>query len=76
MMSLELYLQLAEDWEDPPDADKCPFAPKSSDWGWHNRRMVALDYSTPAWETWTEAWRPPRFAHDPEGVAFEYPVIS
>jgi hypothetical protein len=50
MMSLEMYLQLAEDWDDPPDADKCPFEPKASDWGWHNGRIVALDYSTPAWK--------------------------
>jgi hypothetical protein len=28
----------------------CPFEPKASDRGWFEGRMVALDYSTPAWE--------------------------
>jgi len=49
MMSLEEYLEAAEEWDARPGEDSCPFEPKPSDWGWYNARRVALDYSTPAW---------------------------
>jgi hypothetical protein len=49
MMSLEEYLDAAEEWDARPGEDGCPFEPKESDWGWYKGRRVALDYSTPAW---------------------------
>jgi hypothetical protein len=49
MMSLEEYLEAAEEWDAMPSEDSCPFEPKASDWGWYKGRRVALDYSTPAW---------------------------
>ncbi len=33
------------DWDYVPPDDGCPFEFKASDWGWFNRRLVALDYS-------------------------------
>ena len=50
MMSLDEYMHVAEVWDKMPGEDSCPFEPKASDWGWFEGRMVALDYSTPAWE--------------------------
>ena len=49
-MSLDEYMHVAEAWDYMPGEDSCPFEPKASDWGWFEGRMVALDYSTPAWE--------------------------
>jgi hypothetical protein len=49
MMSLEEYLNAAEEWDAMPGEDGCPFEPKASDWGWYKGRRVALDYSTPPW---------------------------
>lgn len=46
MMSIEEYMHF---WEYMPGEDSCPFEPKESDWGWFEGRVVALDYSTPAW---------------------------
>ena len=43
-------VHVAEVWDKMPGEDSCPFEPKASDWGWFEGRMVALDYSTPAWE--------------------------
>jgi hypothetical protein len=51
MMSLDEYMHVTEAWDYMPGEDGCPFEPKASDWGWFEGRMVALDYSTPAWET-------------------------
>jgi hypothetical protein len=50
MMSLEEYMHVIDAWDYMPGEDSCPFEPKASDWGWLEGRMVALDYSTPAWE--------------------------
>jgi hypothetical protein len=50
MMSLDKYMHVAEVWDKRSGEDSCPFEPKASDWGWLDGRMVALDYSTPAWE--------------------------
>jgi hypothetical protein len=50
MMSLDEYMDVIESWDYMPGEDSCPFEPKASDWGWFEGRMVALDYSTPAWE--------------------------
>ena len=50
MMSLDEYRHVIEAWDYMPGEDSCPFEPKASDWGWFEGRMVALDYSTPAWE--------------------------
>ena len=50
MMSLDEYMHVSEAWDYMPGEDSCPFEPKASDWGWFEGRMVALDYSTPAWE--------------------------
>jgi hypothetical protein len=50
MMSPEEYRRVAEAWDYMPGDDSCPFEPMASDWGWFEGRMVALDYSTPAWE--------------------------
>jgi hypothetical protein len=50
MMSLDEYMDVAELWNKLQGEDSCPFEPKASDWGWFEGRMVALDYSTPAWE--------------------------
>ncbi len=35
------------DWDYAPPDESCPFEYKSSDWGWLNGRLVALDYSAP-----------------------------
>jgi hypothetical protein len=51
MMTMEEYIEVVEAWEYIPGEDGCPFEPKASDWGWFEGRRVALDYSTPAWET-------------------------
>jgi hypothetical protein len=38
------------DWDYVPPDERCPFEPKASDWGrLPDGRLVALDYSTPAW---------------------------
>jgi hypothetical protein len=50
MMSEEEYQDAWETWDYMPGEDSCPFEPKASDWGWLDEKMVALDYSTPAWE--------------------------
>jgi hypothetical protein len=50
MMSLDEYMQVTDAWDYMPGEDSCPFEPKASDWGWFEGRMVAVDYSTPAWE--------------------------
>jgi hypothetical protein len=50
MMSLDEYMRVAEVRDKMPGEDSCPFEPKASDWGWFEGRMVALDYSAPAWE--------------------------
>jgi hypothetical protein len=50
MPSLEKYRHVAEAWDYMPGEDSCPLEPKPSDWGWFEGRMVALDYSAPAWE--------------------------
>ncbi len=51
MMSLAEYMEAVEAWDYMPGEDSCPFEPKACDWGWFDGRRVALDYSTPAWET-------------------------
>lgn len=50
VMSLDKYMDAVDVWDYIPGEDSCPFEPKASDWGWLEGRMVALDYSTPAWE--------------------------
>lgn len=50
MMSLHEYMDAVDVWDYIPGEDSCPFEPKASDWGWLEGRMVALDYSTAAWE--------------------------
>jgi hypothetical protein len=50
MMSLDEYMNVVDVWDYIPGEDSCPFEPKASDWGCLEGRMVALDYSTPAWE--------------------------
>ena len=50
MMSPDDYTHVTETWDYMPGEDSCPFEPKASDWGWFEGRMVARDYSTPAWE--------------------------
>lgn len=50
MMSCDEYVDVVDVWDYRPGEDSCPFEPKASDWGWLEGRMVALDYSTPAWE--------------------------
>ena len=50
MMSPDEYVHVTEAWDYMPGEDSCPFEPKASNWGWFEGRMVALDYSTPAWE--------------------------
>jgi hypothetical protein len=50
MMSSNEYMHVVEVWDYMSGEDGCPFEPKASDWGWFEGRMVALDYSTPAWE--------------------------
>jgi hypothetical protein len=49
-MSDEEYEDAWKAWDYGPGEDSCPFEPKACDWGWFEGRMVALDYSTPAWE--------------------------
>ena len=49
MMSFDGYSEVVEIWDYMPGEDGCPFEPKACDWGWFEGRMVALDYSTPAW---------------------------
>jgi hypothetical protein len=39
------------DWDYMPGEDGEPFEYKASDWGWIEGRLVALDYSTPAFDT-------------------------
>jgi hypothetical protein len=39
------------DWDYMPGEDGDPFEPKASDWGRINGRLVALDYSTPVYDT-------------------------
>jgi hypothetical protein len=39
------------DWDYMPGEDGKPFEYKASDWGWVEGRLVALDYSTPAFDT-------------------------
>lgn len=39
------------DWDYFPGEDGEPFEYKASDWGWFDGRLVALDYSTPAFDT-------------------------
>jgi hypothetical protein len=39
------------DWDYMPGEDGEPFEYKASDWGWAEGRLVALDYSTPAFDT-------------------------
>jgi hypothetical protein len=51
MMTIEEYEDVINIWDYMPGEDGCPFEPKASDWGWLEGRMVALDYSTPAWES-------------------------
>ncbi|MGY3133471.1 hypothetical protein ACVWZM_004153 [Bradyrhizobium sp. USDA 4501] len=50
MMSFDEYMDVVDVWDYIPREDSCPFEPKVSDWGWLEGRMVALDYSPPAWE--------------------------
>ncbi|MCP2216207.1 hypothetical protein ABIF16_008148 [Bradyrhizobium elkanii] len=50
MMTFDEYMNVVDAWDYIPGEDSCPFEPKASDWGWLEGRMVALDYSTPAWE--------------------------
>lgn len=50
MMSFDEYVDIVDVWDYIPGEDSCPFEPKASDWGWLEGRLVALDYSTPAWE--------------------------
>jgi hypothetical protein len=45
----EEYTDLFEEWDYMPGEDSCPFEPKALDWGWYQGKLVALDYSTPAW---------------------------
>ena len=49
MMSLDEYLEVARVWDRMPGEESGPFEPKACDWGWFEGRIVALDYSTPAW---------------------------
>jgi hypothetical protein len=49
MMTIEDYGDLCDEWDYLPGEDGCPFEPKPSDWGIYRGRLVALDYSTPAW---------------------------
>jgi hypothetical protein len=51
MMSMDEYLAVDEAWDYVPGEDSSPFEPKACDWGWFEGRMVALDYSTPAWKS-------------------------
>lgn len=39
------------DWDYMPGEDSDPFECKASDWGWFDGRLVAVDYSTPAFDT-------------------------
>lgn len=50
MMSLDEYMEAVDVWDYIPGEDSCPLEPKASEWGWLEGRMVALDYSTRAWE--------------------------
>jgi hypothetical protein len=49
MMSPGEYSEMIDAWDYRPGEDGCPFEPKACDWGWFKGRLVALDYSTPAW---------------------------
>jgi hypothetical protein len=52
IMSPDDYDGFIDAWDYMPGGeDGCPFEPKPSDWGWFKGRRVALDYSTPAWQT-------------------------
>jgi hypothetical protein len=46
-LTLDEYLALGTEWNARLGEDDCPFEPKAADWGWHDGRRVALDYSTP-----------------------------
>ena len=50
MMGLDEHMHVAEASYYTPGEDSCTFEPKTSDWGWFEGRLVALDYSIPAWE--------------------------
>ena len=50
MMSMDEYMAVDEAWDYMAGEDSSPFEPKACDWGWFKGRIVALDYSTPAWE--------------------------
>jgi hypothetical protein len=39
------------DWDYFSGEDGEPFEYKASDWGWFDGRLVAVDYSTPAFDT-------------------------
>jgi hypothetical protein len=39
------------DWDYMPGEDSEPFEYKATDWGWFEGRLVAVDYSTPAFDT-------------------------
>ena len=49
MMSLDHYEKVAVVWDKIPGEDSCPFEPKAFDGGWFEGRLVAINYSTPAW---------------------------
>jgi hypothetical protein len=44
------YLEFNDRWDPMPGEDPSPFEPKANDWGWFEGRLVALDYSLPAWQ--------------------------
>jgi hypothetical protein len=50
MMGSDEYMRLFEIWDYMPGEDGCPFEPKAADWGVFEGRIVALDYSLPAWQ--------------------------
>ena len=50
MMTIEEYLEFDDRWDAMPGEDPSPFEPKANDWGWYDGRLVALDYSLPAWQ--------------------------
>jgi hypothetical protein len=77
MMSEAEYLEAFEAWEYEPGGDSCPFEPKACDWGWFKGKMVALDYSTPAWEDDEEvgARKVPQVISAVATIAF-YPAVT
>jgi hypothetical protein len=48
-MPLEEYMAMGHRW-DARTGEESPFESKEADWGWYQGRLVALDYSTPAWD--------------------------